>query len=214
MQLSLLFPEQLQSRKMREQTNKATYRLGRNRWGPDRKARCLAVAVANHHAKRNRSKPPWYSNTTFALRKINYKKGATSDTPRLTLSPQSSLLFLCLTQATQSLHFQSSNNLHHLSIFWLRRLCRRQRGNMGRRKVELKKIENKINRQVTFSKRRNGLLKKANEISVLCDAEVALILFSSKGKLFNYSSHPWYVSIYISVLIYLYPPSCPYLLLL
>ncbi|XP_011085591.1 truncated transcription factor CAULIFLOWER A-like [Sesamum indicum] len=59
---------------------------------------------------------------------------------------------------------------------------------MGRGKVELKRIENKINRQVTFSKRRSGLLKKANEISVLCDAEVALIVFSAKGKLFEYST--------------------------
>ncbi|KAJ0580463.1 putative transcription factor MADS-type1 family [Helianthus annuus] len=39
-----------------------------------------------------------------------------------------------------------------------------------RGKVTLKRIENKINRQVTFSKRRSGLLKKAHEISVLCDA--------------------------------------------
>jgi len=52
----------------------------------------------------------------------------------------------------------------------------------------LKRIENKINRQVTFSKRRSGLLKKAHEISVLCDAEVALIVFSTKGKLFEYST--------------------------
>ncbi|KAL1334249.1 hypothetical protein AAHE18_11G163400 [Arachis hypogaea] len=62
---------------------------------------------------------------------------------------------------------------------------------MGRGRVQLKRIENKINRQVTFSKRRSGLLKKANEISVLCDAEVALIVFSTKGKLFEYSSDPW-----------------------
>ncbi|KAK7328480.1 hypothetical protein VNO77_22587 [Canavalia gladiata] len=61
---------------------------------------------------------------------------------------------------------------------------------MGRGRVQLKRIENKINRQVTFSKRRSGLLKKANEISVLCDAEVALIVFSTKGKLFEYSSDP------------------------
>ncbi|KAK6116413.1 hypothetical protein DH2020_049875 [Rehmannia glutinosa] len=59
---------------------------------------------------------------------------------------------------------------------------------MGRGKVQLKRIENKINRQVTFSKRRGGLLKKAHEISVLCDAEVALIVFSHKGKLFEYST--------------------------
>ncbi|TKY54999.1 Agamous MADS-box protein AGL8-like [Spatholobus suberectus] len=61
---------------------------------------------------------------------------------------------------------------------------------MGRGRVELKRIENKINRQVTFSKRRSGLLKKTREISVLCDAEVALIVFSTKGKLFEYSTQP------------------------
>ncbi|KAF5445228.1 hypothetical protein F2P56_034294 [Juglans regia] len=59
---------------------------------------------------------------------------------------------------------------------------------MGRGRVQLKRIENKINRQVTFSKRRSGLLKKAHEISVLCDAEVALIVFSTKGKVFQYST--------------------------
>ncbi|KAG6524726.1 hypothetical protein ZIOFF_010736 [Zingiber officinale] len=59
---------------------------------------------------------------------------------------------------------------------------------MGRGRVQLKRIENKVNRQVTFSKRRSGLLKKAHEISVLCDAEVALIVFSTKGKLYEYSS--------------------------
>jgi hypothetical protein len=64
---------------------------------------------------------------------------------------------------------------------------------MGRGRVQLKRIENKINRQVTFSKRRTGLLKKAHEISVLCDAEVALIVFSHKGKLFEYSTNAWYV---------------------
>ncbi|PAN09278.1 hypothetical protein GQ55_2G008000 [Panicum hallii var. hallii] len=59
---------------------------------------------------------------------------------------------------------------------------------MGRGKVQLKRIENKINRQVTFSKRRNGLLKKAHEISVLCDAEVGVIVFSPKGKLYEYAT--------------------------
>ncbi|KAJ1400887.1 hypothetical protein SESBI_29186 [Sesbania bispinosa] len=59
---------------------------------------------------------------------------------------------------------------------------------MGRGKVELKRIENKINRQVTFAKRRNGLLKKAYELSVLCDAEVALIIFSTRGKLYEFCS--------------------------
>ncbi|PSS13691.1 Agamous-like MADS-box protein [Actinidia chinensis var. chinensis] len=59
---------------------------------------------------------------------------------------------------------------------------------MGRGRVELKRIENKINRQVTFAKRRNGLLKKAYELSVLCDAEVALIVFSNRGKLYEFCS--------------------------
>ncbi|XP_076902519.1 agamous-like MADS-box protein AP1 isoform X2 [Bidens hawaiensis] len=59
---------------------------------------------------------------------------------------------------------------------------------MGRGKVTLKRIENKINRQVTFSKRRSGLLKKAHEISVLCDVDVALIVFSTKGKLAEYAT--------------------------
>lgn len=59
---------------------------------------------------------------------------------------------------------------------------------MGRGRVQLRRIENKISRQVTFSKRRSGLLKKAHEISVLCDADVGLIVFSNKGKLFEYST--------------------------
>ncbi|RWW50775.1 hypothetical protein BHE74_00042969 [Ensete ventricosum] len=68
------------------------------------------------------------------------------------------------------------------------RKCREGKDDMGRGRVELKRIENKINRQVTFSKRRNGLLKKAYELSVLCDAEVALIVFSSRGKLYEFGS--------------------------
>ena len=64
---------------------------------------------------------------------------------------------------------------------------------MGRGPVQLKRIENKVSRQVTFSKRRSGLLKKAHEISVLCDAEVALIIFSTKGKLFEYSTDSRFV---------------------
>ncbi|KAE8022458.1 hypothetical protein FH972_008256 [Carpinus fangiana] len=59
---------------------------------------------------------------------------------------------------------------------------------MGRGRVVLERIENKINRQVTFSKRRNGLLKKAFELSVLCEAEVALIIFSNRGKLSEFGS--------------------------
>ncbi|KAM3733133.1 hypothetical protein ACB098_11G112400 [Castanea mollissima] len=60
---------------------------------------------------------------------------------------------------------------------------------MGRGKIEIKRIENATNRQVTFCKRRNGLLKKAYELSVLCEAEVALIVFSSRGRLYEYANN-------------------------
>ncbi|KAL5145247.1 MADS-box protein SVP [Glycine soja] len=59
---------------------------------------------------------------------------------------------------------------------------------MTRTRIKIKKIDNITARQVTFSKRRRGLFKKAEELSVLCDAEVGLIVFSSTGKLFDYSS--------------------------
>jgi SRF-type transcription factor (DNA-binding and dimerisation domain) len=57
-----------------------------------------------------------------------------------------------------------------------------------RGRVELKLIEDKTSRQVRFSKRRSGLFKKAFELAVLCDAEVALLVFSQSGKLYEYSS--------------------------
>lgn len=62
------------------------------------------------------------------------------------------------------------------------------RSKMVRGKTQMKRIENATSRQVTFSKRRNGLLKKAFELSVLCDAEVALIIFSPRGKLYEFSN--------------------------
>ncbi|KAL8204326.1 hypothetical protein R6Q57_009949 [Mikania cordata] len=59
---------------------------------------------------------------------------------------------------------------------------------MGRGKIEIKKIENVSTRQVTFSKRRAGLLKKAHELSVLCDAEIGIIVFSNTGRLYEFCS--------------------------
>ncbi|XP_059452378.1 agamous-like MADS-box protein AGL12 [Corylus avellana] len=56
---------------------------------------------------------------------------------------------------------------------------------MARGKVQLKRIENPVHRQVTFCKRRAGLLKKAKELSVLCDADVGVVIFSSHGKLYE-----------------------------
>ncbi|KAF7843021.1 MADS-box protein JOINTLESS-like [Senna tora] len=59
---------------------------------------------------------------------------------------------------------------------------------MARRKIAIKKIENVSARQVTFSKRRRGLFKKAQELSTLCDAEIALIVFSPAGNLFHFAT--------------------------
>ncbi|XP_020587674.1 floral homeotic protein AGAMOUS-like isoform X2 [Phalaenopsis equestris] len=64
-----------------------------------------------------------------------------------------------------------------------------ERNTKGRGKIDIKKIENATNRQVTFCKRRNGLLKKAYELAVLCDAEVAVIIFSSRGRLYEYANN-------------------------
>ncbi|CAA6672782.1 unnamed protein product [Spirodela intermedia] len=60
---------------------------------------------------------------------------------------------------------------------------------MAREKIKIRKIENTTTRQVTFSKRRRGLFKKAEELAILCDAEVGVIVFSSTGKLYEYFSN-------------------------
>ncbi|KAK2705012.1 myocyte-specific enhancer factor 2C-like isoform X1 [Artemia franciscana] len=59
---------------------------------------------------------------------------------------------------------------------------------MGRKKIQISRITDERNRQVTFTKRKFGLMKKAYELSVLCDCEIALIIFSSTNKLFQYAS--------------------------
>ncbi|KAL8106498.1 hypothetical protein AgCh_030043 [Apium graveolens] len=59
---------------------------------------------------------------------------------------------------------------------------------MGRKKLEIKRIEDKSNRQVTFSKRRSGLFKKAKQLSILCDVPVAALIFSNTGKLYQFSN--------------------------
>jgi hypothetical protein len=78
--------------------------------------------------------------------------------------------------------------------------------NMGRKKISIKTITDERTRQVsrkrdslsvsltnsavqvTFSKRKFGLIKKAYELSVLCGCEVGLIMFSHSGKLYQYAS--------------------------
>lgn len=59
---------------------------------------------------------------------------------------------------------------------------------MGRGKIVIRRIDNSTSRQVTFSKRRKGLIKKSKELAILCDAQVGLIIFSSTAKLYEYAS--------------------------
>ncbi|KAM4720034.1 myocyte-specific enhancer factor 2C-like isoform 1-T2 [Anableps anableps] len=59
---------------------------------------------------------------------------------------------------------------------------------MGRKKIQIARIMDERNRHVTFTKRKFGLMKKAYELSVLCDCEIALIIFNSTNKLFQYAS--------------------------
>nr|WAQ93399.1 FBP1 [Zanthoxylum armatum] len=61
---------------------------------------------------------------------------------------------------------------------------------MGRGKIEIKRIENLNNRQVTYSKRKNGLIKKTKEIAVLCDAKAVVIIVPLSGKIHEYCSAP------------------------
>ncbi|GLJ13140.1 hypothetical protein SUGI_0206110 [Cryptomeria japonica] len=59
---------------------------------------------------------------------------------------------------------------------------------MAKGKFQLKRIQNPVYHGPTFSKGKMGLLKKASELSLLCDAKVALIIFSPTGKLFEFAS--------------------------
>lgn len=57
--------------------------------------------------------------------------------------------------------------------------------------------------QATFAKRKQGLMRRAMELSVLCDCEVGLIVFSPGGQLFQYSS------VDMDVLLDRYSTACP-----
>ena len=67
-------------------------------------------------------------------------------------------------------------------------------GKMTRRKIQIKKIDNMTSRQVTFSKRRRGLFKKAFELSTLCDAEIGLKVSISFSHFFLLIEKPFLFS--------------------
>ncbi|KAK6786656.1 hypothetical protein RDI58_015181 [Solanum bulbocastanum] len=59
---------------------------------------------------------------------------------------------------------------------------------MGRNKVVMKKIEDPVSRQQFYSKRKDSIVKKSNELGVLCDTDIALLMFSPTGQVTSYSS--------------------------
>ncbi|KAJ0810343.1 putative transcription factor MADS-type1 family [Helianthus annuus] len=65
----------------------------------------------------------------------------------------------------------------------------RKKTSKGRKKIEIKKIEETNSRQVTFSKRRTGLFKKASELCILTGAQVAILVNSPGGRVFAFG-HP------------------------
>ncbi|XP_031121104.1 agamous-like MADS-box protein AGL29 [Ipomoea triloba] len=58
----------------------------------------------------------------------------------------------------------------------------------GRQRLPLARIENEVQRLVTFSKRRTGLFKKTSEMSTLCGTEITMVVFSPSGKPFSFSN--------------------------
>lgn len=120
--------------------------------------------------------PPWFGETIFSRARVQHPSARAPPRPEQSacLHPWS-LLLSVLTTA------------------------------VGRNKITIERIPNERNRQVraqcsfrvvdterapqaTFTKRKNGLFKKAMELSILCDCEIALIVFSSNNKLFQYST--------------------------
>ncbi|RZR79810.1 hypothetical protein BHM03_00005646 [Ensete ventricosum] len=136
------------------------------------------------------------------VRSIRTKGVSSSMADSLTKASRStSIQDLCRTHACRNTqHIKASKPLccaavHGLTVLREETKSRKEAihsleppAKMGRGKIEIKRIENTTNRQVTFCKRRNGLLKKAYELSVLCDAEVALVVFSSRGRLYEYAT--------------------------
>ena len=78
---------------------------------------------------------------------------------------------------------------------------------MVRGKTVIKKIEDTTSRQVTFSKRKSGLFKKARELGILCDAQIGVILFSNTGRLYEYSNSRCVCTSLISIFTCMCPPA-------
>ncbi|XP_028121592.1 uncharacterized protein LOC114318832 isoform X1 [Camellia sinensis] len=83
---------------------------------------------------------------------------------------------VCYSQRDLSVPF-SEGSIAHIQTFLSVSTSR-----MGRVKLKIKRLESSTNRLTTYSKRKNGLIKKANELSVLCDIDIVLLMFSPSGR--------------------------------
>lgn len=57
-----------------------------------------------------------------------------------------------------------------------------------RRKIEIKFIQDKSRRHITFSKRKAGIMKKAYELSVLTGTQVLLLVVSETGLVYTFTT--------------------------
>lgn len=96
------------------------------------------------------------------------------------------LLLVCLAMAAKA---KSSRSLPPSWVSSTANMPKKKPKGTGRKKIEIKKIEDNSSRKVAFSKRRKGLFKKASELCRLCDAEIAIIVFSPKGRLYSFGDH-------------------------
>ena len=53
---------------------------------------------------------------------------------------------------------------------------------MGRNKIKIERIKSERNRNITYIKRKKGLIKKAMELSVLCDVNIFLCLIPKNSN--------------------------------
>ncbi|ODQ82139.1 hypothetical protein BABINDRAFT_32918 [Babjeviella inositovora NRRL Y-12698] len=57
-----------------------------------------------------------------------------------------------------------------------------------RRKIEIRFIQDKSRRHITFSKRKAGIMKKAYELSVLTGTQVLLLVVSETGLVYTFTT--------------------------
>ncbi|CAI9266566.1 unnamed protein product [Lactuca saligna] len=87
-----------------------------------------------------------------------------------------------------SYSFTLTHSLKSFRFSRVESMARLPKGGSGRKKIQLKRIENEKERAVTLTKRYGGLFKKANELATLCGVQIAIIVFSLSGKPLSFGS--------------------------